>query len=81
MKLEALTAASSSHPSMKRRKCVKATFIEFILSYFDVRCLQWVLWSSGYTVTVQPSPAGKHSNRHASHWTHSITSSSAQRSL
>jgi len=65
MKLEALTAASSSHPSMKRRKCVKATFIEFILSYFDVCCPQRNLWSSAYAVTAQPSPEHKHSSHHA----------------
>jgi hypothetical protein len=60
MQLEALTAASSFHPSMKRRKCVKATFIKFILSfYFDVRCLQWILWSSG------TSPEHKQSSRQA----------------
>lgn len=62
MKLQALTAASVSCPGMKIRKCVKATFSEFILSfYYDGWCLQRILWSSGYTVTVRPPPEHKHS--------------------
>jgi hypothetical protein len=82
MKVEELTAASSSQPSMKRRKFVKPTFIEFILSfYFDVCCHRWVLWSSCYAVTVQPSPEHKHSSWHACCSAHSIRSSSVQRSL
>jgi hypothetical protein len=53
MKLEELTAASISQPGMKKRKCVKTTFIEFSLSFhYDVCCLQWILWSSGYAVSV-----------------------------
>jgi hypothetical protein len=82
MKLQVLTAASSSHPSMKRRKCVKVTFIQFVLSfYFDVCCLQCIRWSSGYALTVQPSPKHKHSSRHACNSAQNIRSSSVQRRL
>lgn len=63
MTLQALTATSVSHPGVERRKYVKATFSEFILShssYYDGWFLQRGLWCSGYTVTEQNSAEHMH---------------------